>query len=71
MLRLRVKEALAEKKVSQSVLSHRAFISLNTIQEMVHDPYRDVKLSTLDKIAEALGVPITELYERVEEKGEE
>jgi DNA-binding Xre family transcriptional regulator len=68
MLRLRVKEVLAEKKVSQSALSHRAFISLNTIQEMIHDPYRDVKLSTLDKIAEALGVSIIELYERVEEK---
>lgn len=64
MLRLRIKEVLAEKKMSQSKLSQKAEISLNTIQELIHDPYRDIKLSTLDKIAQALGVAITDLYER-------
>ncbi len=68
MIRLRIKEVLSEKRVSQSLLSHKAYISLNTIQEMIHDPYRDVKLSTLDKIAVALDVPITALYERVTDK---
>jgi DNA-binding Xre family transcriptional regulator len=65
MLRLRVKEVLAEKNISQSKLSHLTFLSLNTIQEMTHDPYRDVRLSTIDKIAQALSVQITDLYERV------
>jgi DNA-binding Xre family transcriptional regulator len=46
------------------------YLSLNTIQEMIRDPYRDVRISTLDKIAVALDVPIIELYERVEEKEE-
>jgi putative transcriptional regulator len=64
MLRLRIKEVLAEKKMSQSKLSQKAEISLNTIQELIHDPYRDIKLSTLDKIAQALGVAITDLYVR-------
>jgi putative transcriptional regulator len=64
MLRLRIKEVLAEKKMSQSKLSQKAEVSLNTIQELIHDPYRDIKLSTLDKIAQALGVAITDLYER-------
>lgn len=65
MLRLRVKEVLAGKNVSQSKLSHMTFLSLNTIQEMIHDPYRDVRLSTLDKIALALNVEIADLYERI------
>lgn len=65
MLRLLVKEVLAEKNISQSRLSHMIFLSLNTIQEMIHDPHRDVRLSTLDKIAVALNVPITDLYERL------
>lgn len=65
MLRLRIKEVLAEKSISQSKLSHMTFLSLNTIQEMTHDPYRDVRLSTLDKIALALNVEIADLYERV------
>ncbi len=67
MLRLRIKEVLEQKKISQSKLSHMAYLSLNTIQELIHDPYRDVKLSTLDKIARALDVPICELYEREKE----
>jgi hypothetical protein len=46
------------------------YLSLNTIQEIIRDPYRDVRISTLDKIAVALNVPIIELYERVEEKEE-
>jgi DNA-binding Xre family transcriptional regulator len=68
MLRLRIKEVLEQKKISQSKLSHMAYLSLNTIQELIHDPYRDVKLSTLDKIARALDVPICELYEREKEQ---
>jgi DNA-binding Xre family transcriptional regulator len=67
-IRLRIKEVLAEKGMSQSKLSQKAEVSLNTIQDLTHDPYRDIRLSTLDKIAQALGVEITELYERIYEK---
>jgi DNA-binding Xre family transcriptional regulator len=70
MLRLRLKEVLAQKNISQSRLSHMTYLSLNTIQEMIRDPYRDVRISTLDKIAVALNVSIIELYERVGEKEE-
>lgn len=66
--RLLLKEVLAKKNLSQSKLSHMTFISLNTIQEIVKDPYRDIRLSTLDTIALALEVPITDLYVREEEK---
>jgi DNA-binding Xre family transcriptional regulator len=73
MIRLRLREVLEQKKVSQSRLSHLAFVSLNTIQEMIRDPYRDVRISTLDKIAQALNVTVMDLYERLpdEEKQNE
>jgi len=41
-----------------------ADVSLNTIQEMIHNPYHDVRINTLDKIARALEIPVTDLYER-------
>jgi DNA-binding Xre family transcriptional regulator len=65
MIRLRLREVLEQRKISQSRLSHMTFLSLNTIQEMVRDPTRDVRLSTIDKIAEALGVTVMDLYERI------
>ena len=50
MVRLRLKEVLEEKNISQSKLSRMADVSLNTIQEMIHNPYHDVRINTLDKI---------------------
>ena len=63
MIRLKLKEVLHEKHISQSKLSRKADVSLNTIQAMVHNPYHDAVLSTLDKIAKALGVNVGDLYE--------
>lgn len=63
MIRLKLKEVLQEKKISQSKLSRMADVSLNTIQAMYHNPYHDAVLSTLDRLARALSVNVCELYE--------
>jgi DNA-binding Xre family transcriptional regulator len=63
MIRLKLKEVLLEKKMSQSKLSRLADISLNTIQTIYHDPYHDVLLSTLERLAKALSVNVSDLYE--------
>lgn len=63
MIRLRLKEVLQEKKVSQSKLSRLADVSISTIQEMYHNPNHDAVLSTLDRIAKALKVEVSDLYE--------
>jgi DNA-binding Xre family transcriptional regulator len=63
LIRLRLKEVLQEKKVSQSKLSRLADVSISTIQEMYHNPYHDAVLSTLDRIAKALKVEVCDLYE--------
>ncbi|MBV9230502.1 MAG: helix-turn-helix transcriptional regulator, partial [Chloroflexi bacterium] len=52
-----------EKKMSQSKLSRLADVSLNTIQTIYHDPYHDVLLSTLERLAKALSVNVSDLYE--------
>ena len=63
MIRLKLKEVIQEKKISQSKLSRKADVSLNTIQAMYHNPYHDAVLSTLDKLAKALAVDVGDLYE--------
>jgi DNA-binding Xre family transcriptional regulator len=68
MIRLKIKEVLQEKQVSQSKLSRLADVSLNTIQAMYHHPFHDPALSTLERIARALQVQICDLYEILPDK---
>lgn len=63
MIRLKIKEVLQAKNISQSKLSRLADVSLNTIQAMYHDPFHDPALSTLYRLAKALHVDIADLYE--------
>jgi transcriptional regulator with XRE-family HTH domain len=51
-----------------SRLQRAADINLKTMQAIWHNPQHDASLKTLDKIAKALGVPITELLEDVPEE---
>lgn len=68
MRRLRVKEVAQEKGFTMARLHRAADINLKTMQVIWHNPQHDASLSTLDKIAKALGVPITELIEDVPEQ---
>jgi len=70
MVRLRVKEVATQKGMSMARLARRADIDYKTVQRIFRDPYREVSTTTLDKIAVALGVPITELIESVSGDGE-
>jgi len=63
VIRLKIKEVLQAKNISQSKLSRLADVSLNTIQAMYHDPSHDPALSTLYRLAKALQVDIADLYE--------
>jgi len=68
MVRLRVKEVAAQKGLSMAKLARRADIDYKTVQRIFRDPYREVTTTTLDKLAGALGVPVTELLESVDSK---
>lgn len=63
MIRLRLKEVLEDKGITQAKLSRLTDVSMNTIQTIVHNPYHDVALSTLERIAKGLKVEVSELYE--------
>ncbi len=67
MRRLRVKEVAQSRGFTMARLQRVADINLKTIQAIWHNPQHDASLKTLDKLAMALGVPITELIEDVPE----
>lgn len=64
MLRLLVKEIAQEKGISQGRLSRMANIDPKAISTIYHNPYVDIRLSTLDKLSRALKVPVQDLYIR-------
>ncbi len=68
MLRLRVKEVAKEKGFSQGKLARAADMATNTLRAIYRDPYREVSTVTINKLAKALGVPVTELIEDVSEE---
>lgn len=68
MLRLRVKEVAQEKGVGQGRLARAADTSINTVRNIFRDPYREVTTTTINKLAKALDVPVTDLIEDVSEE---
>jgi len=46
-------------------LSQRSEVSYHIIQAIYRDPYRTINTDTLNRLARALGVPVTELIEDV------
>jgi transcriptional regulator with XRE-family HTH domain len=68
MLRLRVKEVAEEKGFSQGKLARAADMATNTLRAIYRDPCREISTFTINKLAKALGVPVTELIEDVPEE---
>jgi DNA-binding Xre family transcriptional regulator len=67
MVRLKVKEIAEQKGISLSKLSRIADVSYKTVQLMFRDPFHGFNTKTLEKIAQALNVPVSELFEEVSE----
>lgn len=66
MVRLKVKEAATAKGVSQRRLSLRSGIDINTIRKIFQHPTTaNPTVETLGKIADTLGVDVSELVESV------
>jgi DNA-binding Xre family transcriptional regulator len=64
-VRLRVRELAEQRRFNISSLSRKSDVSQNTMRRLWHDPYRQVELSVLERIAKALDVPIGDLLEIV------
>ena len=65
MIRLRVKEVASQKGISMTRLSRLADTNYKTIKAIFDNPYREVTTTTLDKLAKALEVSVTDLIEEV------
>jgi DNA-binding Xre family transcriptional regulator len=65
MVRLKIKEVAARKQISQRKLAKLADIDLRHVQRIFRDPYASVTTRTLDKLAKALQVDVSELLESV------
>jgi transcriptional regulator with XRE-family HTH domain len=64
-VRVRLKEVAEEKGLSMTKISHRSEVAYGTIRRLVRDPYAEVTLSTLRRLADVLGVSTCELIEDV------
>lgn len=66
--RLRVKEVAEQKGVSMTRLHTRSEVAYRTVQKVFRDPYAEVTITTLSRLATALGVDVRELLESVEDE---
>ncbi len=62
-VRLKVKELAEQKGISIHRLHLRTEIALSSIRKFYQDPYADIKISTLLRIAEVLDCSICDLFE--------
>lgn len=63
MVRLKIGEIAEAKKINMSKLSRMADVNYNTIRAIWDNEMKDVTVSTLEKIARALKVDVSELIE--------
>ncbi|HZS77574.1 MAG TPA: helix-turn-helix transcriptional regulator [Ktedonobacteraceae bacterium] len=63
MVRLKIREIAEAKKINMSRLSRMADVNYNTIRAIWDNEMKDVTVSTLEKIARALKVDVSELIE--------
>jgi DNA-binding Xre family transcriptional regulator len=64
MVKYRLNKVLKEKGLSQGKLSRMADVSLSTIQRLsAEGSTYNVSMEVLERIAKALGVKISDLYE--------
>ena len=69
MIRLRVKEIAVQRGISQGRLSRMSNIDLTTIRRIYNNPTAaNITLTTLDKLAKALGVQPSDLIEYLPDK---
>ena len=70
MIRLRVKEIAEKKGFNISSLARKADLGFSTVKRIWNDPYHDASISTLDKLSQALKLPIQDLFEQLPDEDE-
>jgi len=67
-LRLRVKEVAKERSMSMTKLHIKSEVAYSTIRRLFRDPFAEVTTTTINRLANALGVSPTHLLEDVPEE---
>ena len=67
MYRLKIKEIAESKGYNISTLSRAVDVPFNTLRRAWRNPQYEIKLATLHKIAQVLGVTTADLIEDVPE----
>ena len=62
-LRLRVKEIAKERSMSMTKLHIKSEVAYSTVRRLFRDPFGEVTTTTINRLANALGVPPTHLLE--------
>ena len=70
-LRLRVREIAQQKGISMGKLERLADLSHPTIRDIFRNPYKEVTTTTLAKLATALAVSVSDLFEEVPDERSE
>ena len=66
-VRVRLKEVAEKRGMSMTKLSHRSEVAYGTIRRLFRDPFSEVNISTLARLAEVLDVPTCDLLEDTEQ----
>ena len=67
-LRLRVKEVAIEQGVSMTKLHIKSEVAYSTVRRLFRDPFAEVTTTTINRLANALGIPPSQLLEDVAEE---
>ncbi len=63
-----MKEVAQEKGISMTKLSQRSEVNYQTVKNLFRNPYVEIHLSTLTRLAQVLGVSTAELHEDVSDE---
>ena len=66
-LRLKIRELAEAQGLDRAKLARRADVTYQTVHNVWNNPYADVSITTLEKLAQALNYDVSELYERVDD----
>jgi DNA-binding Xre family transcriptional regulator len=66
-LRLKVRELAEAQGLDRAKLARRADVTYQTVHNIWNNPYADVSIATLEKLAQVLDCDVSEVYERVDD----
>jgi len=66
-LRLKIRELAQAQGLDRAKLARRADVTYQTVHNIWNNPYADVSIATLEKLAQALSCDVSDLYERVDD----